>query len=354
MANAVDREQLERRIVAAVREALDVTVVAIDWLDAHLSLRSFARVHLDSADVPSLVARVEAAEDPAGRPPGIPPEPRLEPIRALLERAGLPVPCRYGGGGGDAQLDLLEDVGSTPLRDATLEAPEERRALYREACDLVPRLQAIAPAPGVAAFERSLDDAHFAYKAELFIDHSLPELGRSPTAAEATAVREAFAAVADVARHAPRRLAHRDLQSANLHLRPDRAAGSRLVMIDLQGAFLAPPEYDLVSLLHDSYVELSEAEIAEHLDRVRPALPDSPSRDEFLARFDLLTLTRKGKDHARYLYAARERGDTRFLRYVGTSVRLLRRAATRAARRDPRIADLAALIHELPESACAR
>lgn len=125
-------------------------------------------------------------------------------------------------------------------------------------------------------------------------------------------------------------------------------------MIDLQGAFLAPPEYDLVCLLNDSYIELPEPEIAQHCAAVRPMLPDAPDAERFARRFDLLTLTRKGKDHARFLYAARERGDERFLAYAPTTVRQLRGAATRASARDPRLADLAALFHELPESPCAR
>ena len=137
-------------------------------------------------------------------------------------------------------------------------------------------------------------------------------------------------------------------------MREGAPRGARLRMIDLQGAFLAPPEYDLVCVLCDSYVELAETEIAEHCAAVRPALPDAPDAETFARRFDLLTLTRKGKDHARFLYAARERGDERFLAYAPTTVRQLKRAAARASVRDARLADLAALIHELPESPCAR
>jgi aminoglycoside/choline kinase family phosphotransferase len=117
---------------------------------------------------------------------------------------------------------------------------------------------------------------------------------------------------------------------------------------------MAPPEYDLVCLLRDSYIELPEAEIAGHIAGGAPRAARRPRRETFARRFDLLTLTRKGKDHARFLYAARERGDERFLGYAPTTVRQLRRAAARASARDPRVADLAALIHELPESPCAR
>lgn len=125
-------------------------------------------------------------------------------------------------------------------------------------------------------------------------------------------------------------------------------------MIDLQGAWLAPPEYDLVCLLRDSYLELPDAEVAHHLEQVRPRLPDAPDPETFARRFDLLTLTRKAKDHARFLYASETRGEKGFLRYLPTTVRILRAASARAARRDPHLAPLAELIDGLPESPCAR
>jgi aminoglycoside/choline kinase family phosphotransferase len=324
--------------------------VRIEWLPAALGLRRFARIHTRSG---SAVARIEASEDPAGRPAGVAPEPPHEPIRALLERAGLPVPLRLGGDPA-AGIELLEDVGTLPLQSAAAALAASARAdVYREACELVPRIQAIAPAPGVAAFTRSLDAPLFAYKADLVARYGLAARGRDATSAEAAVVRDTFAWIAGEIAAAPHRLAHRDYQSSNLFVR-EGAPRARLRMIDVQGAFMAPPEYDLVCLLRDSYIELPEAEIAGHIAAVRPALPDAPDAETFARRFDLLTLTRKGKDHARFLYAARERGDERFLAYAPTTVRQLRGAAARASARDPRVADLAALLHELPESPCVR
>jgi N-acetylmuramate 1-kinase len=347
------RDALESQLRDVCRAA-GLEPLRIEWLPAALSLRRFARIHTRSPAAPTAVARIEAPEDPAGRPAGTAPEPPHEPIRALLERAGLPVPRRLGGDTG-AGIELLEDVGSLSLQQAAATlAPPARAELYREACALVPRIQAVARAPGVAAFDRQLDAALFAYKSDLVARYGLAARGRDATSAEAEVVRDAFAWIAAQAAKAPQRLAHRDYQSANLYVQRGAPSGARLRMIDVQGALLAPPEYDLVCLLCDSYVELPEAEIAAQLAAVRPALPDAPDAETFARRFDWLTLTRKGKDHARFLYAARERGDERYLAYSPTTVRQLRRAATRASARDPQLADLAALIHELPEEPCAR
>ena len=342
--------EAEERVTMTVEACLGRTIEGIDWIPAGLGLRRFARVHLAGDSAPeSVIARVEAPEDPAGRPPGLPPEPPLEPLRALLERSGLPVPRSYGG-----ELDggvwLLEDLGSSALEDAARSAsPAERRALYSEACDLVPRLQNVLEANGVEAFQRRFETAHFAYKADLFIEWSLASRKRAATASECAVVRDAFARVADVVRAAPAHLAHRDFQSANLYISAGRAGG-RLVMIDLQGALLAPPEYDLVCLLRDSYVELHPEELDFHLERARPRLSDAPDPDIFALRFDLMTLTRKGKDHARFLYAAYNRGDKRFLAGLPATARYLHRAAQRAAERDPQFSALAELISTLPDA----
>ncbi len=343
-------DALEPQLLRVCRAA-GLEPLRIEWLPAALSLRRFARIHTRTA---TAVARIETPEDPAGRPASTAPEPPHEPIRALLESAGLPVPRRLGGDPA-AGIDLLEDAGTLSLQSAaeTL-APAARADLYREACELVPRIQSVAPAPGVAAFARSLDAALFSYKGDLFARYGLAARGRDTTAAETAVVRDTFAWIATQMSEAPQRLAHRDFQSSNLYVREGAPRGARLCMIDLQGAFLAPPEYDLVCLLRDSYVELPEDEIDAHCAAVRAALPDAPDADTFARRFDLLTLTRKGKDHARFLYAARERGDSRFLRYAPVAVRQLQRAAARASARDTRVADLAALIHELPESPCER
>lgn len=335
-------DDLALRVRQTVRTQLGREALRIELMPGALGLRRFARVWLEG-DPETLVARIGAPEDPAGRPPGIPPEPALEPIRALMESGGLPVPRRLGSDA-DADIELLEDVGTVSLAE-TLSGSSaiEREDLYRELCSWIPRIQALSDPGGVPAFGRCLDAAHFAYKADLFCRHSL----RAPSLAARRCVEEAFAAIGRAVNAAPQRLAHRDLQSQNVMLRGD-GKRRQLAVIDLQGALMTAPEYDLVCLLRDSYVELTAQEIDDHFERTRQALPDRPDAETSRQRFDCLTLTRKGKDHARYLYAASERGDTRYLRFVPTAVRQLRAAATAAAAREPGLSSLEELIHTLP------
>ena len=312
------------RIRALVAKSLDCEALRGEAIAPGLSAHRFVRVALSNGR--SAVARI-APE--AGASAGSGPEPPFEGVRAFLETAGLPVPACLARAPGIA---LLEDLGSQSLESFASRAP--RDALierYREACALVPRLQALAsPSVGLPAFERHLSNL-LDLKRERTLGVCLESwLGRAPGADEREAVERAFLRIADAVADAPARLAHRDFQSSNLMIADD----GRLVMIDLQGALLAPPEYDLVCLLRDSYVALDWDEVVALRDEVRPALPDHPDPETFARRFDLLTIARKSKDLAFFLEAGR-RGDARFARFRDTTERYLRGAAERLRPVDP-------------------
>jgi len=339
---------LRRRLATLIERSLGTSIRDVEPISPGLGHRQFLRVWL-SGDAPaSVIARIE----PPGRAPaaafGVPPEPPLEPIRRLLESHGLPVPARHASDP-EAGIELLEDVGQQSLEQAVVEATaDERQALYETACDLVPRLQAVEGTPADAeAFARGLDAPLFESKARKLIEWTLPVgLGRDPTPAERDAVLDAFSLIAEICAEAPTRLAHRDMKAANLMLRVTQEAAD-LVLIDLQGAFQAPPEYDLVCLLRDPHVALPEAEVRAQIDRIRPALPHAPGADEFARRFDLLTLTRVSKDISHYLHAAASRDDERYLDFVPRGVSYLLTASERAVVRDPGLGALAELIAKL-------
>jgi aminoglycoside/choline kinase family phosphotransferase len=333
---------IEAELRESVRAATGAPVTGMERLTGGgLAHRRFYRV---ASGGRTLIARVDRGE-PA---PGVLPEPALEPLRTFLEESGLPVPGRIGGD--DARgIDLIEDLGDASFASLVESAtPAQRRALYEEACALVPRLQRLVdPGGRVPAFARRLDASLMRVKATRFATSGLRAvLGRDETHAERDIVFAAFDSVAREAGRAPQRLAHRDFQSRNII----RRGSAGLVLIDLQGALLAPPEYDLVCLLRDSYVELDDAECATLAESVRPALPDAPDAATFARRFDLLTITRKGKDFALFHEVA-ARGDASWLRFAPATLGYIRRALSRVA---PTGADFARLAELVGGDACAR
>jgi aminoglycoside/choline kinase family phosphotransferase len=339
-----DRAHLE----SSVEARLGRRATSIESIMAGLGTRRFYRLRFAAGDPATLIARFEA--DDSGAPVPGPDfwraEPALEPLRGFLEAAGLPVPHSYAHLPEEG-LDLLEDAGDQTLLDASA---SERERLYRVACDLVPRLQRLrAPADRIPAFGRIFDRALVSTKAWKWIHWTIPGLlGRDADPDEAKMMTIAFDRLASALDDAPRRLSHRDFKAENLHLAQDTSGGPRrLVMIDVQGAFLAPPEYDLVCLLYDLQVDLAEDFVERCLRETLPRLPDRPDEATAAVRFDALATLRLCKDISHLVHAARWRGDSRRWHELPRGLTLLDRAAGRLAHTFPEIRALTSVIPAL-------
>lgn len=353
------------RLKAVVEERLGRRAASIEAIAAGMGSRRFYRLHFGEGSPRTIVARCEpeasaaaASTSPAARfgagsarlvlppAPSWLPEPPLEPLRSFLEEAGLPVPRSHGHFPA-LGLELLEDVGSRNLLQAD---PGDREALYREACALVPRMQRLsAPPERIAAFGRRYDAALVETKLWKWLHWAIPGLlQREATARELDDHGALFAAISEELERAPRRLAHRDYKAENLHLRASPAGGRpALVLIDVQGAFVAPPEYDLVCLLYDLQTDLDEALATRLLAEVVPSLPDHPSSQTARRRFDALAVARLCKDVAHVVHAGLARGDRRRWHEIPRGLELLGRAASRLESGFPGIPTLNSVIHAL-------
>lgn len=350
-----DRSQLS----ALAREALGRQPVRIESLLAGLGTRRFHRLYFDSGTPLTLIARIEddgtlgrasvsgaksQARSGTPRVPDAPawlPEPPLEPLRGFLEAAGLPVP-RSSLHRPELGIDLLEDVGDETLGDTS---GPLRTELYREACELLPRLQRLEANPDeIPAFGRRFDRRLVETKAWKWLHWTIPLLLDRPARPQELAdIGQLFDRIADLALAAPLRLSHRDYKAENLHLR----AGNELVMIDIQGAFLAPPEYDLVCLLCDLQEDLDEDFALECLERTRLTLPDAASAEETQLRFDALAVSRLCKDISHVVYAGRIRGDARRWHEIPRGLQLLQRSASRLESTFSEIVTLTSVIQAL-------
>jgi aminoglycoside/choline kinase family phosphotransferase len=334
----------------------------IERIPAGLGDRRFYRVSLDSSDAPgsaypaTLIARIEP--DPSDPDPRLAafawlPEPPLEPIRSILEEAGLPVPRSYASHPGHG-IDLLEDAGTRTLADTT---GDEQRRRYLEASDLIPRIQAIRASPGTApAFDRVMGADLIRTKAAKVVHWSFPGLlGRPASEAECRSIENGFDAIAALLDEAPRRLSHRDYKAENLLLAPPVDAtdtgSERLLMIDVQGAFMAPPEYDLVCLLRDLQVDLPEPLVAEAREIELSRLPDAASRAESQRRFEAIAVVRLAKDIAHIVHAGRMRGDRRRWHEIPRGLTLLEESLGRLEHTFAPAEKLHYVIHALTQSA---
>lgn len=173
-------------------------------------------------------------------------------INNLLHSRGFPVPILHHVDI-PAGWAIMEDLGDTRLIDLPR---EEYSRLLIESLDLLERMQRDLTQSICAdsiAGRRHFTASFFAAELDHTLEHLFFRLLAVP-AEEVTALQEHFRSLCALASEGPRVFAHRDFHSANLMAR----SGS-VVMVDWQDARFGPPEYDLVSLLRDSYIDIGSA-----------------------------------------------------------------------------------------------
>src|SRR5262249_4989194 len=127
-----------------------------------------------------------------------------------------------------------------------------------------------------------------------------------------------FAAIGTDLASERRVLCHRDYHSRNLMLHD----GS-LHIIDFQDARLGPDTYDLVSLLRDSYVDITDREL-EDLIAYFLALKGVDDAAGFRRRFDLMALQRNLKALGTFGYQTITRQNAVYIQYMPRTLRYAR------------------------------
>jgi N-acetylmuramate 1-kinase len=231
--------------------------------------------------------------------------------------------------------DELGIIGLEDLGDVTLQAhlgaatPGEHKALYRQAVSLIGALQqrgagmesADYPPYGIA-----FDVAKLTWELDFFAKNFLEGYrGITLDSALRKALAEEFSSIVEELAAEPRVLCHRDYHSRNLMLHQ----GS-LYIIDFQDARMGPDTYDLVSLLRDSYVDLTEAEVDE-LIAFFLALRGGPGEqarsednEEFRRRFDLMAIQRNLKALGTFGFQTISRGNTVYIQYIPRTLNYVR------------------------------
>lgn len=230
---------------------------------------------------------MDASREPATLGP-------FQRVAEHLRRLGLAAPRVLAADEGQGLL-LVEDLGPRHAAAWLAGHPEDASVVYATAVDALVHLQAAPPPPGLPA----LTPTRAAGMIAPLFEHYAPRTDPRTAAALVGALADALAA------HAPDAtvLALRDFHAENLVWRPERDGTDRLGLLDFQDAVLAPPEYDLASLLRDARRDV-EADL----------------RAAMLRRF----ANRTGRAEARAAAAAAVLGLARNLRILGVFVRLAR------------------------------
>ncbi len=267
-------------------------------------------------------------------------------VAALLAERGLPVPQIFMADLDDGII-LLEDLGDLTLFDALLQRPKERWAeLYERAIELLAclhdRCEDLPSASIVRRrrFDRELLDWELDHFREWGLE---TPFGPLPSRARAS-LTTAFARIVEEVAAMPAGFVHRDYQSKNLMVGPNRG----LALIDFQDALWGPRVYDLVALLCDSYVSLDIGLQSSMIDRY--AALRRIDAEALHREFWWVALHRKLKDAGRFVFIDRVRRNPDFLRWFPQSLVYVGRAARRLPQMEPLYTILQATIPGFPNA----
>jgi aminoglycoside/choline kinase family phosphotransferase len=255
-------------------------------------------------------------------------------VAELLSQVPVPIP---------AILDTAGDLGilvQQDLGDVTLQAhlgaatPVEHAALYREAVGFIAAIQRRGQelaSDRFVPYRIAFDVEKLMWEMEFFVKHfCVAYCGAAFTEAERAELTGEWQRIVGELAAEPRVLCHRDYHSRNLmwHNR-------QLFIIDFQDARMGPDTYDLVSLLRDSYVDIGEASVEEHIAGFlsKKGQPDSgEAAREFRRRFDLMALQRNLKALGTFGYQTATRGNPVYIQYMPRTLRNARSNLTKYKR----------------------
>ncbi len=238
-------------------------------------------------------------------------------VANLLRQIPVPVPAILH------HSDQLGILGLEDLGDVTLQAhlgaasPAEHAALYRQAVSFIARMQQRGDAlrsPAYPPFQIAFDVDKLTWELEFFVKHYLLAYkGAALTVAQRDALRGEWSTIVQELAGEPRVLCHRDYHSRNLMLHD----GS-LYIIDFQDARMGPDTYDLVSLLRDSYVDLTGAQVDALIAFFLALQGEGRAQDEgeFRRRFDLMSLQRNLKALGTFGYMTTGRNNPVYIQYI--------------------------------------
>jgi hypothetical protein len=184
-------------------------------------------------------------------------------VAQLLRDLNLPAPLVYSHHEG-LGITLMEDLGDISLEARARESQADQlRNLYEEAVDILIRMRRGTEglSGGCAAFDLAFDHTKLMWEMDFFVTHFVRGFaGHSLSKGEHALLYQFFDKICSLLAAQPRFFTHRDYHSRNLMLH-----NNRLIMIDFQDARMGPAQYDMASLLKDSYITLENSLIEDLL-----------------------------------------------------------------------------------------
>ena len=259
-------------------ETLDSSQIEINPINSDASFRNYYRVSDHSGNTYVIM----------DSPPDKENNEQFIFISELLTKMEIPSTVVYAK---DLSMGffILSDLGPVTLLDRNMDTriKTKREKLYTEAINILLLIQKNGNnfVDQLPVYDLELLETEM----NLFLDwYCIKELGISAAQLNEFNLGKCFKYLSESALKQVQVFAHRDYHSRNIMI----SKRGELGIIDFQDAVLGPITYDLVSLLRDCYIELSENEIRHWLEVVYQRLINDNllhiSYEKFEVDFDLM------------------------------------------------------------------
>jgi aminoglycoside/choline kinase family phosphotransferase len=306
-------------------------IQSIEKMPGDASTRRYYRIQANDGAQRVRTLVVMAMEPFDERGEGIP----FLSIQKHLRRHGVDVPevldfdARQG-------FILLEDLGDTTLLRSLQEVSDrtQERIFFEKAIDAVvnlhvatgPRHANDAERAAIEGFKLRFDEEKLLWEVNFTIEHFYEKhLQRKISPEDQKIMNDGFQKICAELAAEPTVFTHRDYHSRNIMVTPS----GRYVMIDFQDARMGPPQYDLASLLRDSYYQLDEAQIQGltryYLDQMKKRGAPVADETRFYRLFDLMAVQRNFKAIGSFASFLNRRGNPAYLKFIGNTFENIRR-----------------------------
>ncbi|MBU2591704.1 MAG: phosphotransferase [Nitrospinota bacterium] len=235
-------------------------------------------------------------------------------VQQILKRSGIAVPETYHYAPKEGLL-IIEDCGDISLEQLLLGTTNQTKKenIYKRCIDIIVEIQTniVDEEKGEAAFKLAFDEEKLIRELNFMLEHLVNGLFKqkmTDTDREETAT--IFGNLCKELADEPRVFTHRDYHSRNIMVK-----GDRLILIDFQDARMGPAQYDLVSLLRDSYSPIDDSMLNRLIDyyiEKRGGI----DRKRFIRIFDLMTLQRSLKAAGTFAFQNEMKKNNSYLKYL--------------------------------------
>jgi N-acetylmuramate 1-kinase len=246
-------------------------------------------------------------------------------MQKFLRNLDVPVPDIFHFDEKQGLLFLM-DCGDIHLADQITEEPEKTVFWYQKAIDIIVAFHIQATdkiTPDTPAHSLFFDEEKLMWEMDFMLEHYVQGMLMSTlNKDEINKVREALRILCKALSQENRVFTHRDYHSRNIMIH-----NGKLQVIDFQDARMGPCQYDLVSLLKDSYVVLNESERNELLEYYIERMEHNSRkviRESFYKFFEWMSLQRNLKAIGTFAYQHKVLGNDRYLQYIEPTLNYIR------------------------------